>query len=69
MRLSNALADIRELERYTRVSNATLDKSTIYDATEVYGANGDKRLLYVDNLIEYLPINVNEDVQKSTLRP
>ena len=43
--------DVRELERYTRVGNAILEKCTLWDATEVYGANEQKRLIYVDNLV------------------
>lgn len=67
--LAAAIGDIRELERYTRVSNSVLERSNLWDATEAYGMNQEKRLIYLDRLIEYLPANVLEIDSKATLRP
>jgi hypothetical protein len=51
VRLLDAINEVRELERYTRVGNAILENCTLWDATEVYGAIDQKRLIYVDNLV------------------
>jgi hypothetical protein len=69
LRSSDALNDVRELERYTRVSNSVLERCTFWDATEVYEVDQERRLIFVDNLFEYLPQNVSEAFPKSTLRP
>lgn len=31
--------------------------------------NGDKRLIFIDDLIEYLPTHADQDLPKTTLRP
>jgi hypothetical protein len=51
------------------VNNTILEKGVIYDATEVYGMNGEKRLIYLDNIVEYLPLHVDEQYSKTSLRP
>ena len=50
-------SEVRELERYTRISNNILDKCILWDLTNVYGLNNEKRFIYVDALIDYLPIH------------
>ena len=67
--LARAAPEVRELERYTRVSNAILERATLLDVTESYGLNDNKRLVYVDNLVEYLPVPVEEELQGASLRP
>ena len=41
----------------------------MWDSTEVYGFINDKRLIYVDNLIDYLPYHMDESLIGSSLRP
>jgi hypothetical protein len=41
----------------------------LYDVTEAYGMDGDKRLVYIDDLVEYLPSHADQDLQKTALRP
>lgn len=34
-----------------------LEKAYLWDLTDIYGLNNEKRFIYVDGLIEYLPIH------------
>lgn len=52
-------AEIKDLERYTRIINTVLERSSLYDLTDIYKLKTSRRLIYVDNLIEYLPSNVD----------
>ncbi len=36
--------------------------------SEIYDSKG-KKLIYIDNLIEYLPVHLDENFRGSTLRP
>jgi hypothetical protein len=37
--------------------------------TEIYGLNNDKRFIYLDGLIDYLPYHVDEFMLGRSLRP
>lgn len=43
--------------------------ATLVDVTEIYGANGDQRLIYLDDLVEYLPLHADQDLATTSLRP
>ena len=51
------------------MSNSTLERSRFYDLTDVYGPNGDHRMIFVDNLVDYLPIHLDEEMIGASLRP
>ena len=51
------------------MGNAVLDLATLVDATEVYGVNGDQKLIYLDDLVEYLPQHADQDLVTTSLRP
>ncbi len=51
------------------MGNGILELASLYDVTEAYGINGDKRLIYIDDLVEYLPMHADQDLSKTTLRP
>ncbi len=51
------------------MSNSILDKCKIYDASEIYGMNKEKRMIFLDALIDYLPNHASEQYPKTTLRP
>lgn len=69
MRLNQVALEVRELERYTRVSNNAIEKGSLWDLTNLYGPNADKKLIYVDRLTDYLPIHLDEEMNGSSLRP
>lgn len=46
-----------------------LDRAVLLDLSDVYGRNGDKRLIYVDDLTDYLPLHTEDDMNKCSLRP
>jgi hypothetical protein len=46
-----------------------LDKAVLYDTTDVYGMNSERIMIFVDSLIEYLPIHIDEQFLKASLRP
>ncbi len=50
------------------MKNNILKKSTVYDLSHVYEARG-RRLLYINQLIEYLPIHTEETFFGGSLRP
>lgn len=39
VRLAKVNSEVRELERYTRISNNVLDRCILWDLTNVYGLN------------------------------
>ena len=51
------LLEIRDLERYTRIKNNILKKAALYDLTELYQSK-DRKLIYINQLIEYLPVSL-----------
>ena len=46
-----------------------MDRCVLWDLTELYGLNSDKRFIYVDMLIDYLPYHVDESMLGTSLRP
>jgi hypothetical protein len=36
-----------------------LEKAVLYDTTDVYGMNSEKIMIFVDGLVEYLPIHID----------
>jgi hypothetical protein len=62
------LLDLKDLERYTRVKNHVLKKATLYDLSQIYSSTG-KRLIYINQLIEYLPLHIEENFIGGSLRP
>lgn len=50
--------ELHELERYTRVKNRVLEYCTILELNKFYEPNSRRPLLYLENLADYLPINL-----------
>ncbi len=50
------------------MKNNVLRKSTVYDLSDVYDSRG-RRLLYINQLIEYLPVHFQEMFYGGSLRP
>lgn len=60
--------ELKDLERYTRIKNNVLKKAALYDLTEIYDSK-QKRLIYINQLIEYLPVHLEETYRGGLMRP
>jgi len=46
-----------------------LERCVLWDLTEIYGLNNDKRFIYADVLIDYLPYHIDDKMLGTSLRP